>query len=131
MQLCQLRIPHQKEKKKKQLKSLEESKVETPVSTVDASTIPRVIERPATVAPSSSRTVVDTPTEAPKRQTKPPHVGTSLRDLGSEKTVKSTAAPTTTILKEQYANFTGEDLLQAWIGYAESLEKQVHLKIPC
>ncbi len=133
IQLCQLLAVNQTEdKKKNNIEPLNMAETAT-AGSVTAHVPPKVQAVPTikTEIEPVSRTASITkemPSEAPKRNARPPHIGTSLRDLGSEKPKDEAVATKTATVNNQSANFAEQELLQAWVDYADSLEKKVYLK---
>ena len=95
-------------------------------------TVPPTVQPPSQAVPptTSSRPVVTpTPTAAPseKRISRP--MGLSLREMreGPSKPAMP-SAPTTTVRENLDTPFTEESLRTAWTQFAQSIEKEVHLK---
>ncbi len=95
-------------------------------------TVPPTVQPPSQAVPptTSSRPVVTpTPTAAPseKRFSRP--MGLSLREMreGPSKPAMQ-SAPTTTAREDLDTPFTEESLRTAWTQFAQSIEKEVHLK---
>ena len=95
-------------------------------------TVPPTVQPPSQAVPptTSSRPVVTpTPTAAPseKRISRP--MGLSLREMreGPSKPAMQ-SAPTTTAREDLDTPFTEESLRTAWTQFAQSIEKEVHLK---
>lgn len=95
-------------------------------------TVPPTVQPPSQAVPptASSRPVVTpTPTAAPseKRISRP--MGLSLREMreGPSKPAMP-SAPTTTVRENLDTPFTEESLRTAWTQFAQSIEKEVHLK---
>lgn len=95
-------------------------------------TVPPTVQPPSQAVPptTSSRPVVTpTPTAAPseKRISRP--MGLSLREMreGPSKPAMP-SAPTTTAREDLDTPFTEESLRTAWTQFAQSIEKEVHLK---
>ena len=95
-------------------------------------TVPPTVQPPSQAGPptTSSRPVVtQTPTAAPseKRISRP--MGLSLREMreGPSKPAMP-SAPTTTVRENLDTPFTEESLRTAWTQFAQSIEKEVHLK---
>lgn len=95
-------------------------------------TVPPTVQPPSQAVPptTSSRPVVTpTPTAAPseKRISRP--MGLSLREMreGPSKPAMQ-SAPTTTVRENLDTPFTEESLRTAWTQFAQSIEKEVHLK---
>ena len=95
-------------------------------------TVPPTVQPPSQAGPptTSSRPVVTpTPTAAPseKRISRP--MGLSLREMreGPSKPAMP-SAPTTTVRENLDTPFTEESLRTAWTQFAQSIEKEVHLK---
>ena len=95
-------------------------------------TVPPTVQPPSQAVPptTSSRPVVTpTPTAAPseKRISRP--MGLSLREMreGPSKPAMP-SAPTTTARENLDTPFTEESLRTAWTQFAQSIEKEVHLK---
>lgn len=133
IQLCQLLMVNQtEEKKKNNIEPL--NTVETTTASSVVAHVPPKVQVVSAIkkeAEPISRTAIlskEMPSEAPKRIARPPHIGTSLRDLGSEKIKEETTTTATTVVNNQSANFAEQELLQAWVSYADSLEKKVYLK---
>ena len=95
-------------------------------------TVPPTVQPPSQAVPptTSSRPVVTpTPTAAPseKRISRP--MGLSLREMreGPSKPAMQ-SAPTATVRENLDTPFTEESLRTAWTQFAQSIEKEVHLK---
>ena len=95
-------------------------------------TVPPTVQPPSQAGPptTSSRPVVTpTPTAAPseKRISRP--MGLSLREMreGPSKPAMQ-SAPTATVRENLDTPFTEESLRTAWTQFAQSIEKEVHLK---
>ena len=95
-------------------------------------TVPPTVQPPSQAVPptTSSRPVVTpTPTAAPseKRISRP--MGLSLREMreGPSKPAMP-SAPTATVRENLDTPFTEESLRTAWTQFAQSIEKEVHLK---
>ena len=95
-------------------------------------TVPPTVQPPSQAVPptTSSRPVVTpTPTAAPseKRFSRP--MGLSLREMreGPSKPAMP-SAPTATVRENLDTPFTEESLRTAWTQFAQSIEKEVHLK---
>ena len=95
-------------------------------------TVPPTVQPPSQAVPptTSSRPVVTpTPTAAPseKRISRP--MGLSLREMreGPSKPAMQ-SAPTATVRENLDTPFTEESLRAAWTQFAQSIEKEVHLK---
>ena len=95
-------------------------------------TVPPTVQPPSQAGPTttSSRPVVTpTPTAAPseKRFSRP--MGLSLREMreGPSKPAMQ-SAPTATVRENLDTPFTEESLRTAWTQFAQSIEKEVHLK---
>ena len=95
-------------------------------------TVPPTVQPPSQAVPptTSSRPVVTpTPTAAPseKRISRP--MGLSLREMreGPSKPAMQ-SAPTATVREDLDTPFTEESLRTAWTQFAQSIEKEVHLK---
>ena len=95
-------------------------------------TVPPSVQPPSQAVPptTSSRPVVTpTPTAAPseKRISRP--MGLSLREMreGPSKPAMQ-SAPTATVRENLDTPFTEESLRTAWTQFAQSIEKEVHLK---
>ena len=131
IQLCQLLAVNQTEdKKKNNIEPLNMAETAT-AGSVTAHVPPKVQAVPTVKPEPVSRTASipkEMPSEASKRNARPPHIGTSLRDLGSEKPKDEAVVTKIATVNNQSANFAEQELLQAWVDYADSLEKKVYLK---
>lgn len=83
----------------------------------------------ATNMPSSA-TVIPQATSAvpPKKVNRPPHLGTSLKDIGVEKPKNQTVQQNDQAVQEVITPFSQDELLHFWDVYAESIDKKVYLK---
>lgn len=83
----------------------------------------------ATNMPSSATVIPQGPSEAPsKRPVRPPHLGTSLKEIGVEKPKTQAVQQENRSVQELVNPFTQEDLLHCWDAYAATIDKKVYLK---
>ena len=80
--------------------------------------------------PPSATVIPQTSAAAPsKRPVRPPQFGTSLKDIGAERSqVQKSTVQTSNISQEIVNPFTQEDLSRCWDAYAASIDKKVYLK---
>lgn len=75
----------------------------------------------ATVIPGPSAT-------PPKKLNRPPHMGTSLKEIGVEKPKNQAVQQNTQTVQEVVTPFSQDELVRAWDAYAVSIDKKVYLK---
>lgn len=113
------------------------------VSSIPTQTSPQVAKNvpdpsssamPRTVTTAVPHSVTLTPPSAPqvppsKKTARPPQFGTSLKELGAERSQpQQTVARPATPPQEILNVFSQEDLLRCWDGYADTIDKKVYLK---
>ena len=83
----------------------------------------------ATNMPSSATVIPQSPSAAPpKKVNRPPHLGTSLKEIGVEKPKNQTVQQNTQTVQEVVTPFGEDELVRAWDAYAASIDKKVYLK---
>lgn len=83
----------------------------------------------ATNMPSSATVIPQSPSAAPpKKVNRPPHLGTSLKEIGVEKPKNQTVQQNTQAVQEVVTPFGEDELVRAWDAYAASIDKKVYLK---
>lgn len=83
----------------------------------------------ATNMPSSATVIPQSPSAAPpKKVNRPPHLGTSLKEIGVEKPKNQTVQQNTQTVQEVVTPFGEDELIRAWDAYAASIDKKVYLK---
>lgn len=83
----------------------------------------------ATNMPSSATVIPQSPSEVPsKKVNRPPHLGTSLKEIGVEKPKTQTVHQNTQTVQEMVAPFSQDELVRVWDAYAASIDKKVYLK---
>jgi len=79
--------------------------------------------------PSSATVIPQSPSAAPpKKVNRPPHLGTSLKEIGVEKPKNQTVQQNTQTVQEVVTPFGEDELIRAWDAYAASIDKKVYLK---
>lgn len=81
--------------------------------------------------PSSATKIPQGPPDSvPKRSSRPPHLGTSLKEIGVEKPKNQMTQQESRTVQEMVTPFSQEDLVRCWDAYAASgmIEKKVYLK---
>lgn len=79
--------------------------------------------------PSSATVIPQVPSAAPpKKINRPPHLGTSLKEIGVEKPKNQTVQQTAHTVQEMVTPFEQDDLVRCWDAFAESIDKKVYLK---
>lgn len=78
--------------------------------------------QPASVIPQAP------PTPPSRKPSRPPHMATSLKEIGVEKPKNQTAQQETRTVQEMVNPFTQEDLIKYWDAFAETIDKKVYLK---
>ena len=83
----------------------------------------------ATNMPSSATVIPQSPSAAPpKKVNRPPHLGTSLKEIGVEKPKNQTVQQNTQAVQEVVTPFGEDELVRVWDAYAASIDKKVYLK---
>ncbi len=83
----------------------------------------------ATNMPSSATVIPQSPSAAPpKKVNRPPHLGTSLKEIGVEKPKNQTVQQNTQAVQEVVTPFGEDELIRVWDAYAASIDKKVYLK---
>lgn len=83
----------------------------------------------ATNMPSSATVIPQSPSEVPsKKVNRPPHLGTSLKEIGVEKPKTQTVHQNTQTVQEMVVPFSQDELVRVWDAYAASIDKKVYLK---
>lgn len=83
----------------------------------------------ATNMPSSATVIPQSPSAAPpKKANRPPHLGTSLKEIGVEKPKNQTVQQNTQAVQEVVTPFGEDELVRVWDAYAASIDKKVYLK---
>lgn len=83
----------------------------------------------ATNMPSSATVIPQSPSAAPpKKVNRPPHLGTSLKEIGVEKPKNQTVQQNTQTVQEVVTPFGEDELVRVWDAYAASIDKKVYLK---
>ena len=83
----------------------------------------------ATNMPSSATVIPQSPSAtSPKKVNRPPHLGTSLKDIGVEKPKNQTVQQNTQTVQEVMTSFSQDELVRVWDAYAANIDKKVYLK---
>lgn len=83
----------------------------------------------ATNMPVSATVIPQTPSAAPpKKVNRPPHLGTSLKEIGVEKPENQKVQQNTQAVQEMVTSFSQDELVRVWDTYAASIDKKVYLK---
>ena len=81
--------------------------------------------------PSSATNIPQGPPDSsPKKTFRPPHLGTSLKEIGVEKPKNQMTQQDSRTVQEMVNSFSEEDLVRCWDAYAASgvIDKKVYLK---
>lgn len=143
IQLCQLTRPAESaDKKKATIESLNEPAATAPVTATAPATNQQAAPAPnqqAAPAPSSrfiqvpsstpvTKPTPPTPPAASPRSNRPPTLG-SLKHMGQAKvSTNAASASSAQPLRDLATPFTEEALVNAWKGFAETLDKRIYLK---
>ena len=83
----------------------------------------------ATNMPSSATVIPQSPSAVPpKKVNRPPHLGTSLKEIGVERPKNQTVQQNTQAVQEVVTPFGEDELVRVWDAYAASIDKKVYLK---
>ncbi|MDO4755134.1 MAG: DNA polymerase III subunit gamma/tau [Parabacteroides sp.] len=130
IQLCQLNqaAQSQDDKKKGLIEPLnpQNPPVQPQATPVSAPKAP--VQTVPTPPAQQSVSLPSAPDAMPKRVTRPPQFGTSLRNMGVTQAQVQTNTVTVKAQQEQQSSFTQEALANCWDAFAASIDKKVYLK---